>query len=586
MNQGAFINFANFDAINYKIILNIKMKTNRILKAALALSLVAVMGLSFWGFKTDQKNFEISKNLDIFYTLFRELNLFYVEDVKPDKLIKKGIDDMLESLDPYTTYIPEEDMDDFKFMTTGEYGGIGALISKRGDKIVVAEPYEGFPAQKAGLKAGDIFVELDGKTINKSTVEEVSAMLKGPAKKVLKLKMLRPETKKPFEVDLLREEIKIDPVTYAGMVGDKIGYIRLSSFTDGCADRIKESFLDLRDKKGATSLVIDLRSNPGGLLGEAVKMVNLFVKHGEEVVNTRGKVAQWDKTYRATEQPVDTLIPIAVLVNRGSASASEIVSGALQDLDRAVIIGKRTFGKGLVQTTRDLSYNTKLKVTTAKYYIPSGRCIQALDYSHRNKDGSVGTIPDSLIHEFATKNGRKVFDGGGIIPDVKLEQDTLCDLAYKLIQDNLIFDFATRFAAAHNTIAPPDQFEISDEIFNEFHQYLLERKFTYESRSGQILKGLIETAKRERAYDETKAEFDALGKKLVINVDADLKKFRKEVCSVLADEIVTRYYYQKGAVIASFKEDADLTRAKSVLSNRSEYLTILQPVTGKKQAAK
>jgi len=586
MNQGAFINFANFDAINYKIILNIKMKTNRILKAALALSLVAVMGLSFWGFKTDQKNFEISKNLDIFYTLFRELNLFYVEDIKPEKLIKKGIDDMLESLDPYTTYIPEEDMDDFKFMTTGEYGGIGALISKRGDKIVVAEPYEGFPAQKAGLKAGDIFVELDGKTINKSTVEEVSAMLKGPAKKVLKLKMLRPETKKPFEVDLLREEIKIDPVTYAGMVGDKIGYIRLSSFTDGCADRIKESFLDLRDKKGATSLVIDLRSNPGGLLGEAVKMVNLFVKHGEEVVNTRGKVAQWDKTYRATEQPVDTLIPIAVLVNRGSASASEIVSGALQDLDRAVIIGKRTFGKGLVQTTRDLSYNTKLKVTTAKYYIPSGRCIQALDYSHRNKDGSVGTIPDSLIHEFATKNGRKVFDGGGIIPDVKLEQDTLCDLAYKLIQDNLIFDFATRFAAAHNTIASPDQFEISDEIFNEFHQYLLERKFTYESRSGQILKGLIETAKRERAYDETKAEFDALGKKLVINVDADLKKFRKEVCSVLADEIVTRYYYQKGAVIASFKEDADLTRAKSVLSNRSEYLTILQPVTGKKQAAK
>ena len=562
------------------------MKTNRILKAALALSLVAVMGLSFWGFKTDQKNFEISKNLDIFYTLFRELNLFYVEDIKPEKLIKKGIDDMLESLDPYTTYIPEEDMDDFKFMTTGEYGGIGALISKRGDKILLAEPYEGFPAQKAGLKAGDIFVELDGKAINKSTVEEVSAMLKGPAKKVLKLKMLRPETKKPFEVDVVREEIKIDPVTYAGMINDKIGYVRLSSFTDGCADRIKDEFLNLRDKKGAKALVIDLRSNPGGLLGEAVKMVNLFVKHGEEVVNTKGKVAQWDKTYRATEQPIDTIIPIVVLVNRGSASASEIVSGALQDLDRAVIIGKRTFGKGLVQTTRDLSYNTKLKVTTAKYYIPSGRCIQALDYSHRNKDGSVGSIPDSLIHEFATKNGRKVFDGGGIIPDVKLDQDTLCDLAFKLIQDNIIFDFATKFAAVHATIAAPDQFEISDEVFNQFHQYLLERKFSYESRSGQILKGLIETAKRERAYDETKAEFDALCKKLVINVDADLKKFKKEVCSVLADEIVTRYYYQKGAVMASFKDDTDLAKAKSVLSNHSEYLAILQPVSSKKQVAK
>ena len=562
------------------------MKTNRILKAALALSLVAVMGLSFWGFKTDQKNFEISKNLDIFYTLFRELNLFYVEDIKPEKLIKKGIDDMLESLDPYTTYIPEEDMDDFKFMTTGEYGGIGALISKRGDKILLAEPYEGFPAQKARLKAGDIFLELDGKAINKSTVEEVSAMLKGPAKKVLKLKMLRPDTKKPFEVDVVREEIKIDPVTYAGMINDKIGYVRLSSFTDGCADRIKDEFLNLRDKKGAKALVIDLRSNPGGLLGEAVKMVNLFVKHGEEVVNTKGKVAQWDKTYRATEQPIDTIIPIVVLVNRGSASASEIVSGALQDLDRAVIIGKRTFGKGLVQTTRDLSYNTKLKVTTAKYYIPSGRCIQALDYSHRNKDGSVGSIPDSLIHEFATKNGRKVFDGGGIIPDVKLDQDTLCDLAFKLIQDNIIFDFATKFAAVHATIAAPDQFEISDEVFNQFHQYLLERKFSYESRSGQILKGLIETAKRERAYDETKAEFDALGKKLVINVDADLKKFKKEVCSVLADEIVTRYYYQKGAVMASFKDDTDLAKAKSVLSNHSEYLAILQPVSSKKQVAK
>ncbi len=558
------------------------MKTNRILKAGLALSLVAVMGLSFWSFKTDQKNFEISKNLDIFYTLFRELNLFYVEDVKPEKLIKKGIDDMLESLDPYTTYIPEEDMDDFKFMTTGEYGGIGALISKRGDKILLAEPYEGFPAQKAGLKAGDIFVELDGKAINKSTVEEVSAMLKGPAKKVLKLKMLRPESKKTFEVDVVREEIKIDPVTYAGMIDEKTGYVRLSSFTDGCADRIKDEFLNLRDKKGAKALVIDLRSNPGGLLGEAVKMVNLFVKHGEEVVNTKGKVAQWDKTYRATEQPIDTVIPIVVLVNRGSASASEIVSGALQDLDRAVIIGKRTFGKGLVQTTRDLSYNTKLKVTTAKYYIPSGRCIQALDYSHRNKDGSVGTIPDSLIHEFATKNGRKVFDGGGIIPDVKLDQDTLCDLAFKLIHDNIIFDFATRFASAHTAIAPPDQFEISEEVYNQFHQYLLERKFSYESRSGQILKGLIETAKRERAYDETKAEFDALSKKLVINVDADLKKFRKEVCSVLADEIVTRYYYQKGAVIASFRDDADVAKAKLVLTNHSEYLSILQPVAGKK----
>jgi len=562
------------------------MKTNRILKAALVLSIVTIMGLSFWSFKTDQKNFEISKNLDIFYTLFRELNLFYVEDIKPEKLIKTSIDDMLESLDPYTTFIPEEEMDDFKFMTTGEYGGIGALISKRGDKIVVAEPYEGFPAQKAGLKAGDIFIELDGQPVNKSTVEEVSARLKGPAKKILKLKMMRPDANKPYDIELIREEIKIDPVTYAGMINEKTGYIRLSSFTDGCADRIKASFIELRDKKGASAMVIDLRSNPGGLLGEAVKMVNLFVKHGEEVVNTKGKVAQWDKTYRATEQPIDTLMPLVVLVNRGSASASEIVAGALQDLDRAVIIGKRTFGKGLVQTTRDLSYNTKLKVTTSKYYIPSGRCIQALDYSHRNKDGSVGAVPDSLMHEFATKHGRRVFDGGGIIPDVKMDQDTLCDLAYKLIQENIIFDYATRYANQHASIAPPDQFEISDEIYSDFHQFLLSKKFTYESRSEVALRGLIETARKERAYEDTRAEFEALEKKLVINVDVDLKKFRKEVNSVLADEIVTRYYYQKGAIIASFKDDTDIARAKLLLSNHTEYLSILQPVSFGKQAKK
>ncbi len=554
------------------------MKTNRNLKAALALSIAIILGLSFWSFRTDQKNFAISKNLDIFYTLFRELNLFYVEEIEPEKLIKTGIDDMLESLDPYTTYIPEEDMDDFKFMTTGEYGGIGALISRRGNQIVVAEPYEGFPAQKAGLKAGDIFVELDGKPVAKSTVEEVSAGLKGPAKKALKLKMLRPESKKPYEVELVREEIKIDPVTYAGMLNQQTGYIRLSSFTDGCADRIKDSFLELRDKKGATRMILDLRSNPGGLLGEAVKMVNLFVKRGEEVVSTRGKVVQWDKTYRATEQPIDTLMPMVVLVNRGSASASEIVAGALQDLDRVVVMGKRTFGKGLVQTTRDLSYNTKLKVTTAKYYIPSGRCIQAIDYAHRDKDGSVGSIPDSLMHEFSTKKGRKVFDGGGIIPDVKMEQDTLCDLAYKLIQENIVFDFATKFANSNPSIAAPDQFVITDQVFDDFHQFILTKPFTYESRSEKMLKGLIETAKKERAFDENKSEFEALEKGLVISVERDLKKFRKEVCSVLTDEIVSRYYYQKGAVIASFKDDLDIEKAKSVLANTKEYHAYLQPV--------
>ena len=551
--------------------------SNKILKAALGVSLAVIIGLSIWGFKSDQKNFEISKNLDIFYTLVRELNLFYVDEVKPEKLIKKGIDEMLETLDPYTVFIPESEMDDFKFMTTGEYAGIGAMISKRRNQIVVAEPYEGFPAMKSGLRAGDIFLEVDGKNVDKLAVSDVSEILKGPAKKPVKVKMQRPGEKKPFTLDIVREEIQIDPVTYYGMIDSKIGYIRLSSFTDGCSGNIRSAMLDLRDKRGATSLVLDLRGNPGGLLGEAVKVTNLFVNHGQEIVSTKGKVSQWDKTYRATEQPVDSVMPLVVLVNSGSASASEIVAGALQDLDRAVILGNRTFGKGLVQTTRDLSYDTKLKVTTAKYYIPSGRCIQALDYSHRNTDGSVGHIPDSLTSEFKTKNGRPVRDGGGVTPDIKNVQDTLSTLAYKLVQDYMIFDFATGFAGKHQTIAPPDKFVVGNDIYNDFHQFLEEKKFSYESRSEQNLKTLIETAKRERYYEGVQNEFAALQKGLTLNLNADLGKFSDEIRELLKDEIVARYYYQKGAIIAALGNDLEIKRVLALLRAPAEYYGILSP---------
>jgi len=554
--------------------------SNKILKAALALSFVVIIGLSFWGFKSDQKNFEISKNLDIFYSLVRELNLFYVDEVKPDKLIKKGIDDMLETLDPYTVYIPESEMDDFKFMTTGEYAGIGAMISKRGNQIIVAEPYEGFPAQVNGLRAGDIFIEVDGKPVDKMAVADVSEILKGPAKKVIKVKMQRPGEKKPFTLDIVREEIQIDPVTYYGMIDAKTGYVRLSSFTDGCAESVRDAVIDLRDKKGAKTLVLDLRSNPGGLLGEAVKVTNLFVNHGQEIVSTKGKVSQWDKTYRATEQPVDSVMPLIVLVNSGSASASEIVAGALQDLDRAVIMGNRTFGKGLVQTTRDLSYNTKLKVTTAKYYIPSGRCIQALDYSHRNTDGSVGAIPDSLITEFKTKNGRKVKDGGGVTPDIRNVQDTLSALSFKLVQDYMIFDFATEYASKHKTIATPDKFAIGNDIYSEFHQYLTEKKFTYESRSEQTLKVLIETAKKERYFDGTKNEFSALEKGLTLDLNQDLDKNSEEIRDLLKDEIVSRYYYQKGAIIAALGSDKEIKSVLSLFNNPAEYSRLLIPAAG------
>ena len=549
--------------------------SNKILKAALALSFVVIIGLSFWGFKSDQKNFEISKNLDIFYTLVRELNLFYVDEVKPDKLIKTGIDDMLETLDPYTVFIPESEMDDFKFMTTGEYAGIGAMISKRGSQIIVAEPYEGFPAQLNGLRAGDVFIEVDGKPVDKMVVSDVSEILKGSAKKPVKVMMQRPGEKKPFTLDIIREKIQIDPVTYYGMIDAKTGYIRLSSFTDGCAESVRDAILDLRDKKGATKLVFDLRSNPGGLLGEAVKVTNLFVNHGQEIVSTKGKVSQLDKTYRATEQPVDSVMPLIVLVNSGSASASEIVAGALQDLDRAVIMGNRTFGKGLVQTTRDLSYNTKLKVTTAKYYIPSGRCIQALDYSHRNADGSVGNIPDSLISMFKTKNGRTVKDGGGVTPDIRNKQDTLSTLAYKLTQDFMIFDFATAFASKHKAIATPDKFVISDDIYTEFHQFLTEKKFSYESRSEQSLKTLIETAKRERYFDAAQNEFAALEKGLALNLNQDLDKSSEEIRDLLTDEIVSRYYYQKGAIIAALRSDKEIKSVLNLFNNPAEYSRIL-----------
>jgi carboxyl-terminal processing protease len=408
-------------------------------------------------------------------------------------------------------------------------------------------------------------------------VSDVSEILKGPAKKEVKVLMQRPGEKKPFTLDIVREEIQIDPVTYYGMIDVKTGYVRLSSFTDGCAEGIRKAVLELRDKKGASSLVLDLRSNPGGLLGEAVKVTNLFVNHGQEIVSTKGKVAQWDKTYRASEQPVDSVMPLIILVNSGSASASEIVAGALQDLDRAVILGNRTFGKGLVQTTRDLSYNTKLKVTTAKYYIPSGRCIQALDYSHKNADGSVGNIPDSLISEFKTKNGRLVKDGGGVTPDIRNVQDTLSTLAYKLVQDYMIFDFATEFASKHKSIAAPEKFVISDDIYSDFHQYLTEKKFTYESRSEQTLKNLIETAKRERYFEGARNEFAALEKGLTLNLNQDLGQFSEEIHDLLKDEIVSRYYYQKGAIISALETDKEIKSVRSLFANPDEYARILKP---------
>ncbi|RXQ95040.1 S41 family peptidase [Ancylomarina salipaludis] len=546
-------------------------------KKGILILLAAILFCSgaFYGFNRDEKNFEISKNLNIYHTLFRELNMFYVDEIDAGDLIKKSMDAMLASLDPYTTYIPESEMEDFKLMTTGEYAGIGSLISKHGDDIIVAEPYKDLPADKAGLKAGDVFVEINGIKIDKKETNDVSNLLKGQANMPLTIKIRRPGVDKLIEKEVVRAEIQLKSVPYHGMLKDSIGYINLNQFTNKAAGEVRNALRELEEQH-AKSVILDLRGNPGGLLDQAVDIVNLFVAKGESIVSTKGKVSQWDKDYKAEKVPVDTQIPIAVLVSRGSASASEIVSGAIQDLDRGIVVGQRTFGKGLVQTTRNLSYNSKLKVTTAKYYIPSGRCIQALDYSHRNKDGSVGNVPDSLITEFKTKNGRIVRDGGGILPDVKVDLDLYSSLSVGLIREFKIFDYATLYANKHSEIADATLFELSDEDYEDFKQFLKAEKFEYESESTEILEALKKAAKEEKYFNIAKEEFDQITAKLTPNLDRDLKMFEEEIKTLLAHEIVKRYQYQIGGILYALRDDKVLKEAMNTLKDQKKYKEILK----------
>lgn len=549
-----------------------KMKTKK-LKLVVLTFLVGVIATVFVAFK--DSNFEIAKNLDIYYTLFRELNLYYVDETDPGDMIKTSIDKMLESLDPYTVYIPESKMEDYNFMTTGQYGGIGALIRKSEDYIVITDPYEGFPADKSGLKAGDMILEIDGVDLKGKDSSDVSELLKGQPNTEIKLKIKRPGEKKEFEKVIKREKIQIYNVPFYGLLEDSIGYIRLSNFTSKAGKEVKEALLDLKDNKGAKSIILDLRGNPGGLLIESVNISNLFVEKGQEIVSTKGKVKQWDRTYNAMFEPVDTTIPLAVLVNRGSASASEIVSGAMQDLDRAVIVGTRTFGKGLVQTTRPLSYNSKLKVTTAKYYIPSGRCIQALDYSHRNEDGSVGTIPDSLISEFKTKNNRLVYDGGGISPDIKTEQPHLSKIAISLLMKSLIFDYATQYVIENESIDAVENFVFTDEDYDKFIAFLSDKDFDYSTKSESSLDDLIEQAKKEKYYQLVEDEFSVLKDKLAHDKNKDLLTFKDEIKELLAEEIVGRYYYTKGKIQYSLQFDPEVKKAVEILNSPETYASIL-----------
>lgn len=554
----------------------ISMKTKFKIKKIRLVAVVSILvaSLSFGFVTLKDKEFEIVKNLDIFYSLFNELNRFYVDDTKTDKLIKSAIDGMLTSLDPYTTYIPEEEMEDFNFMTTGEYGGIGALIRKGGNYALVSEPYENFPAQQAGLLAGDTIITIDGVSTRGKEISAVSNMLKGTPNTALKIEVKRIGASGVINKTLTRRKITIPNVPYYAIVSGKIGYIRLTNFTKDAGAETGEAMKALK-AKGAKAIVLDLRGNPGGLLMESVNVSNLFIGKGKEIVSTRGKVKQWDNTYNTTSAPVDTLMPLAVLVNRGSASASEIVAGALQDLDRAVIIGQRTFGKGLVQTTRPLSYNAQLKVTTAKYYIPSGRCIQAVDYSHRNEDGSVGSIPDSLIREFSTNNGRKVFDGGGIAPDIALEPEPISNITISLYTKNLIFDYATLYALSHPAVTDLEKLKITDDEYAKFVDFLKNKNYDYTTGSDDQLEELIKTTKQEKYYDGARAELDALKGKLAHDKSKDLQTFRNEIERLLYQELANRYFYQKGRIQASLSEDPELNAAIEVLNNPQEYEVLL-----------
>lgn len=545
-------------------------------KKLVILAGVILLGLSFYSFKGDNRNFQIAKNLDIFNAIFKELDMFYVDTINPDKTIREGVDAMLMQLDPYTNYFPEEEMGDLKYMTTGEYGGIGSIISyyKPRNRVIINEPFPDMPAAKAGLKAGDILIEIDGKDLASKTVSDVSEMLKGEIGTSFILKVERPGEKKPLEFKLTRESIQTNPVPYYGIVGKNTGYIALTGFTDKATREVRKAVISLK-QQGATSLILDLRNNGGGLLSEAVDIVNLFVPKGKEVVSTRGKVKQWDKTYKTTREPLDTEIPLVVLVNSASASASEIVAGGLQDLDRAVVIGKRTFGKGLVQASRELPYNGSLKVTTAKYYIPSGRCIQAIDYKHRNEDGSVGRIPDSLTTIFHTAAGREVRDGGGVSPDKEVKDEKFPNILFYLMNDNLIFDFATDYYRKHPSITPVEQFEVTDTDYNEFKEKVKKANFKYDQQSDKVLKSLKEVAEFEGYMDDASEEFKALEKKLTHNLGRDLDHFSKDIRQLIAQEIVKRYYYQQGAIRQQLKSDNDVEEALKVLNDAPEYQKIL-----------
>lgn len=540
----------------------------------------AIAATALTGAATRSSKSDISRNVDIFTSIYKTLQTNYVDTIDADKSMNTAIAAMLDEIDPYTEYIPESAQDNFLTISTGEYGGIGAYIQERpGKGVIVSEPRKGTPSQLSGLKPGDLFLTIDGDTVTNAHSDEVSKKLRGQAGTTVKVTVKRPWTDDSIlSFEITREKIEIDPVPYYGVHHGNIGYIQLTTFNEKSYDKTREALMALKENPAVESIVLDMRGNGGGLLESAVKIVGLFVPKGTEVVRTRGRGLLNEKVYKTTVNPVDTKIPLAVIVNGLSASSAEIVTGALQDLDRAVIVGERSYGKGLVQSTRQIPYNGLLKITTAKYYIPSGRLIQAIDYSRRNEDGSVARIPDSLTTVWHTLGGREVRDGGGITPDVNVESPDVNRLVFNVVRDNWSFDFANKYAAEHDTVARPEDFVITDSIYADFKRFVDPDKFKYDRTTDMILEQLEKAVKTEGYLnDQVQAQLDTLKSTLHHDLQRDLDFNRQIISQYLASDILERYYYDRGSIIETLKHDQALDSAAVVLHNPERYKSILQP---------
>jgi len=548
---------------------------NLLKKYKKTLVLVAVVATGAMFVSTDyNKYFEISKNLEIFANIYKELNTSYVDEIDPAKLMRTGVDAMLESLDPYTNYISESEIAGFRLQVTGRYGGIGASIRqfKDHDYVVITEPYEGFPAEKAGLIAGDEIISIAGKTAKGKTTKEVSDILKGAPGDEVTIMVRRPGTAKDFEVTVKREEVKIPNVPYFGMIDDETAYVTLTTFTERAGANVGDAIKKLQKDNDVKSIILDLRGNGGGLLKEAVNLSNIFVDKGEEVVTTRSRNVENDRSFRTLNSPLNTEIPLVVLINGSSASASEIVSGVIQDLDRGILVGQESFGKGLVQNTRPVGYDSKLKLTTAKYYIPSGRCIQAISY----KDGKSSTINDSLHTEFKTRIGRSVFDGAGVKPDIEIVDPFMSNVEGALLSKNIIFDYATQYKLKNAEIAPASEYAFSDADFKDFEQFVAKQNMEYKTASEKELKQLEEKAKKENYYDAIKTDLEAMKRKIDEDKKKDLYKHKDRITRLIEQEIVKRYYYQKGGVEVGLKGDPYIKAALKVLKDKQRYQSILK----------